>query len=102
MMKDFWAAQQKRERELILEVLRTETGPVDSMALWYALDALGIPMDKGHFVRHLDYLEDKGYLRATPRQIGEVKVQLVEITSSGRDLLSGFITDEGVGQSGAA
>ncbi len=97
MGKGMWVARQMRERELILEALRTETDPVDSLALRYALNELGSPMLADHFARNLDYLEEKGYIRLQKRSLGRVETKLVEITAKGRDLLSGLISEPGVG-----
>lgn len=96
-LKGFFVAQQMRERELILELLKEESEGADCLALWYALSNLGIPIERAHYDQHLSYLENKGYIGKEYRTFGRVKICLAKITARGIDLLSGLITDPGVG-----
>lgn len=91
-----YAAQQARERGLLLDLLKEHTDPIDSVGLWGALGLLGVPIQRAHFRQHLDYLAHKGYISAAVRHLGRVSVTWVELTPKGRDLLSGLIDDVGV------
>jgi repressor of nif and glnA expression len=101
MTRRFWAAEQLRERELIISVLAEASGPVDAVSLRYGLDMLGSPVDADHFRNHLAYLAERGYIRIDQRRMGSLRVALVEITAAGRDLHSGLASDAGVGGDGA-
>lgn len=96
MVKGLWVAKALRERGLLLQILRESCCPVDTIAVRGAMASLGTAVDRDHFGRHLDYLEEKGYLRLETKRMGRLTVQLAEITALGRDLLMGVIDDPAV------
>jgi len=96
MVKGLWVAKALRERGLLLQILRESCCPVDTIAVRGAMSSLGTAVDRNHYGSHLDYLQEKGYVRLETKSLGRLSVQLAEITAKGRDLLMGVIEDEGV------
>jgi hypothetical protein len=90
-----------RERELMIQVLADANGPVDAVSLRYGLDMLGSPVEAQHYAAHLDYLQERNYIRLEHRRMGGIKVVLVELTAMGRDVYAGIKIDPGIGQGGA-
>jgi len=69
---------------------------VDTVALRQAMATLGTPVDRQHYGQHLEYLEQKNYIRLETKTLGRLSVQLAELTAKGRDLLFGLMVDSGI------
>lgn len=101
-----------RKRGQILQMLEVNRGmeiPLDFILLWKSLDNIGVSLTTRDLRRHLDYLNQKGYvnLRRLRDVIGDsppargnddlAHVQTVQLTAKGLDLLQRSIpADPGV------
>lgn len=91
------AANKRREREVILEMLALQPHAVDKLALRYAMADLGYAITAERYERHLQYLIDRGYIAVESRGINGMSVAFVTLTAKGVDVIDGITDDPGVG-----
>jgi len=95
--REIWQAQALAERGLILLILRDSIGPaVDLTTVRAVMARLGQPIDKGHALRHMAYLEEQGFVRSEAFTAVGLTRRLYEITAVGRNVLLGAHEDPGV------
>lgn len=92
------AANKRREREIILEILSLQPQPVDKVALRYAMADLGFAVSQERYERHLQYLVDRGYITIESRGLNGMSVSFVCINAKGVDIIDGLAEDPGVGE----
>lgn len=91
------SAKNRRIRIALLNILKTEyPGGVDLKVIQFALDSLGYPMPEAMLEAHLNYLEEKHYLRIEIRKGFGYEVDFAALTAKGWDLLDGLLTERGV------
>lgn len=91
------AANKRREREVILEMLALQPNAVDKLALRYAMADLGYAITADRYERHLQYLIDRGYIVIESRGINGMAVSFLSLTAKGVDVIDGLCDDPGVG-----
>lgn len=98
MMPD--AAQNKRTRAVIVELLHRrhteQKARVDHVNLWHMLNDLGCDVGENEVLTMLQDLFDRGYVtfhEEKNRYTRRAEISQVQLTSKGRDLLEGTITD---------
>lgn len=66
--------------------------------IWQLLDLNNYSISDTELLRHIDYLQGKGYLSVRAARLSEEELEKVflHITPAGTDLVSGFTEDVGV------
>lgn len=97
MTNEIWIQRALAERGTILLILRESLGPnLDETTVRGVLDKLGMPVEREHLHRHMDYLEEKGYVRRERMRAMGLRMTYWSITATGRDVLMSVIDDPGV------
>lgn len=97
-------AQIKRIRAGIVEILyvrhQGQQSRLDHVALWHAMRDLGFDLGEFDLLTQLQDMSDRGYLKYTEHRVREtnrMNLSTIQLTSRGRDLCEGTITDPAVG-----
>lgn len=75
------------------------TGEADATMVRQALSQLRVPIDPQHYRAHLEYLEERGYIRIERVALGPLTNTVLRITAAGRDLRSGVTVDRAIDMS---
>jgi len=96
-MKNMDALKNRRIRIAILELLKVDyPGTMDMRMLQFSLDNLGYPLTTGALRAHINYLEEKKYLRVEHRKGLGFDISFAALTANGWDLLDGHLHEKGI------
>ena len=91
------AVNNRRVRVALLHLLKDEfPGALDVRAMQYAMDKIGYTLPEPHLDAHVQYLQEKGYVRLTVKKGFGAEISFVQLTATGYDLLDEHSADSGV------
>ncbi len=84
-------------RGQILQFIKLNSpASVNAEMVWRMLDLSNYSITDSELLQHLDYLQQKGYLKIQAERLSpdELAKVMLSLTAAGTDLLSGFLEDD--------